>query len=309
MIFISLFLILTQCSIPDPSDVTPPTVLTVFPYEGAVVSANVEVVISAMDNQEVSKVWYYLDGEKMAETTKSPYKLLLDITNVEKNISHTIQSAAIDGNENTGYAPIVNFVVSTNADIIPPTVTILNPHSGQVVEDDVLVTADAEDDRSIQKVAFFIDADSIHVTSEYPYIYEWDTSIYPDSTQHTIFAKAFDGGNNSTVSDPVIVTVYKQNDITRDETPPTVVFLYPVAGSDVSGTITVSVDLLDNIGVINAEFYVDGQLKESVNLPTTPWNFNWNTAGLSSGSHTLYVKAYDLIGNIGTSGLMTVNIP
>ncbi len=308
LVLSTLFILLTQCTL-EPGDVSPPTVVTIFPYEGAVISANVDVTIGAVDNNEIEKVWYYLDGIKSGETTSSPYNISLDISIIEKNVTHTIQSAAVDNDGNIGFASLVNFVVSDNADILHPTIRIVNPHDDQVVEEMVLVMAYADDDRSVQKVAFFVDAESLHVTSQYPYVYEWDTSGYPDSTQHTIFAKAFDGGNNKTVSDPVIVTVYKQVDETRDTTTPSVVILYPVADTDVSGTIPVSIDFLDNIGVEKIEFYVDGQLKNSASQPASPWIFNWSTTGLAVGAHTLYVKAYDAVGNVGTSALMRVNIP
>ncbi len=310
VLFLSVFLIL-QCQLPEPRDVVPPTTRVIYPHEGAVVSENVDVVIEASDDDKVAKVWYFVNGVKMGETSKTPYTLSLNIGNLEKGVNHVIQSAARDDEGNTGYSPLTTFTVAETRDNIDPVVTIVNPQSGQVVEDTVLIVAHAEDERSVQKVAFFINGDSVKDATDYtyPYRYEWNTQGLSDSTEHTIFAKAFDGGNNTAISPVIRVTVYPRSGDAGDDIPPSALILYPVAGSAVSGTVTVSVDLRDNVNVSRSEFYVDGVLTESADDPESPWTFDWNTASKADSSlHTLYVKAYDQAGNTGTSALMTVTI-
>ncbi len=306
-----IFVFVQRCSIPEPEDVIPPVVAVVYPHEGAVVSDNVNVLIAASDNDEVDKVWYYLNGVKINETGSSPYTMPLNIANLEKNVNHVIQAGAVDKNDNTGYSAAVNFTVAETPDIIEPVVTIVNPQPGQVVEGTVKILAHAVDERSIQKVAFFINGDSVEngADQSYPYSYDWNTSGLSDSTEHTIFAKAFDGGNNTAVSPVISVTVYPRSRDAGDLEAPGARILYPVDGSIVTGVIAVSVDLADNVGVARAEFYVDGALENEADNPATPWQFNWDTsAKADSAAHTLYVKAYDEAGNIGTTELMTVTV-
>ncbi len=308
-LFIPLLLVLNQCTLPQPSDIVPPTVAVVFPYEGAVISANINVNILAVDSDKIKKVWFYVDGVKIGEGTTAPYELPLSITGLTKKVNHVLMAAAEDAKGNTAYSVPVNFVVAETEDIIPPSVLIVNPQGGQVVEGIVNITAYAEDERSVQSVEFFIDGISRGSSSAYPYIYNWDTSNISDSTSHTIFAKASDGGGNTAISPVIQVTVYPRIGPAGDNTAPSALFLYPVAGSVVSGTVSVSVDLFDNESVTKTEFYVDGQLKTSQDNPDSPWIFNWNTAAQADTTvHSLYVKAFDAAGNAGTSGLMTVTV-
>ena len=300
---------LFQCSLPEIDDVTPPTVAVTYPYDGAVISATVDVRISAFDDTEVKEVWYYLDDIESSTVTDAPYEISLNPSTLEKKVDHHLQAAAKDKDGNIGYSDYVIFTVAETQDIIDPTVSIVNPQSGQVVEGIVDIVAIADDDRSIQKVAFYINGDSVGLSSTYPYKYEWDTSNYSDSTQHTIYAKAWDGGNNTTTSPAVNVTVYPRTGEAGDDIDPGVLILYPLAGTTVTDTVQVSADLFDNVAVTHAEFYVDGQLETSADNPDIPWIFDWDTTPKADSTlHSIYIKAYDAAGNIGTSALLTLII-
>jgi len=157
-----------QCTLPEIQDITPPVAIVIYPYEGAVVSANVDVLISASDDEEVTKVWYYLNGEEVGSSKTSPYVIPLNITGLEKKVNHVIQAAAKDKDGNIGYSPLTNFTVAETEDIIDPVVAIVNPQGGQVVEGIVNLVAFAEDERSIQKVAFFVNGDSLGISTTYP---------------------------------------------------------------------------------------------------------------------------------------------
>lgn len=300
---------LMQCSLPDIEDVTPPVVVVAYPYDGAVISATVDVRISAADDEEVTEAWYYLDGVESATVNDAPYEIELNPSSLERKIDHYLQAAAKDKEGNIGYSDYVIFTVAETHDIIDPTVSIVNPQDGQVVEGIVDIVANAEDERSIQKVAFYINGDSVGLISTYPYTYQWNTSTYSDSTEHTIYAKAWDGGNNTATSEVITVTVFPRTGEAGDDIDPSVLILYPLAGTTITGTVQVSADLFDNVAVSRAEFYVDGQLENSANNPSIPWIFDWDTTPKADGElHSIYIKAYDAAGNIGTSTLLTLII-
>jgi len=208
-LLLALLLLLIQCDIPEISDITPPEVTIIYPVGGVILSANTNVVIGAADDDIVTKVWYYLDGVKMGEIKKEPYVIPLDISSLEKRTQHVVQAAAVDNSSNTGYSEQIVFTVAETPDIVPPSVEIVHPQGGQLVRDTIKITAYATDDRAIQKVGFFIDGDSVGVDYSYPYSYEWNTIAYADTilTDHNIFVKAFDTGNNSAVSAVMTVTV------------------------------------------------------------------------------------------------------
>lgn len=294
-------MILLQCSLPEIEDVTPPTVVVAYPYDGAVISATVNVRISAFDDEEVKEVWYYLNGVESSSVTEAPYEIELNPANLQRNVDHYLQAAAKDKEGNIGYSEYVIFTVAETQDIIDPTVSIVNPQSGQVVEGIVGIVANAEDERSIQKVAFYINGDSVGLSSVYPYIYQWNTSTYSDSTEHTIYAKAWDGGNNTATSEVITVTVYPRTGEAGDDINPTALFLYPIDGSTVAGTVRIALDIVDNESLANIELYIDGELETSELSPSSPWLYDWDTSDKADSLvHNIYVKVYDAAGNTGT---------
>ncbi len=93
---------------------------------------------------------------------------------------------------------------------------------------------------------------------------------------------------------------------TPDTTAPTIAITAPANGATVGGTTTVSASASDNVGVSRVEFYVDSVLKGTDT--TSPYSFAWDTTGYAAGSHSLYSKAYDAAGNVGTSATITVTV-
>jgi hypothetical protein len=90
----------------------------------------------------------------------------------------------------------------------------------------------------------------------------------------------------------------------KDVTPPTTQITTPANGAQLTGTVTVTATASDNVGVTSIQIYIDGVLKSSGT--SSPLNYSWNTATATNGSHTIYSKAYDAAGNVGTSTTITV---
>jgi len=91
-----------------------------------------------------------------------------------------------------------------------------------------------------------------------------------------------------------------------DTTPPTTSITSPTAGSTVSGSVTISANASDNVGVTNVEFYVGSTLIGSDN--TSPYSIAWNSASVANGTHTLTSRAYDAAGNSATSAGVSVTV-
>src|SRR3989344_3584688 len=91
-----------------------------------------------------------------------------------------------------------------------------------------------------------------------------------------------------------------------DTTLPTVSITSPSSGSTVSGTITVSANATDNVGVAGVQFKLDGNSLGSEDI-SSPYSTSWNTS-VSTGSHTLTATARDAVGNTTTSSSVTVTI-
>ena len=87
---------------------------------------------------------------------------------------------------------------------------------------------------------------------------------------------------------------------TPDSTPPTVSMTAPAQGASLSGTVTVSANAADNIGVAGVTFLVDGAAIGSED-GTAPYSVSWNTTTVTNGSHSLTARARDAAGNQTTS--------
>jgi hypothetical protein len=91
-----------------------------------------------------------------------------------------------------------------------------------------------------------------------------------------------------------------------DTTPPTTLITSPSDGVTVSGTITVTADAADNVGVARVYLHLDGTVvavKE-----TAPYSFAWDTTTLFDGSHTLTTEAWDTAGNSTRSSPVRVTV-
>jgi hypothetical protein len=92
---------------------------------------------------------------------------------------------------------------------------------------------------------------------------------------------------------------------TVDTTPPTVGFVYPTNGVDVSGAFTVQISASDNTGVSAVELSVDGTSIGSTAI--SPYAFPWDSTLVPNGSHSFSARATDLRGNVSTTSI-TVNV-
>lgn len=95
-----------------------------------------------------------------------------------------------------------------------------------------------------------------------------------------------------------------------DTTPPTATLSTTPAGPTytTTQTITLNATASDNVGVTKVEFY-DGNTLLGTDT-SSPYSFAWAITSANNGSHSLMAKAYDAVGNIGTSSAVTrtVNI-
>jgi Bacterial Ig domain/Right handed beta helix region len=75
---------------------------------------------------------------------------------------------------------------------------------------------------------------------------------------------------------------------------PTVAIISPADMSTVSGTVNVQSTAKAAKGLSQLEYYVDWKLEQTVTK--SPFTFVWNTSGVTTGKHTVAVKAYDTTG-------------
>lgn len=92
-----------------------------------------------------------------------------------------------------------------------------------------------------------------------------------------------------------------------DTTAPTATMTSPVAGSTVSGVITLSAEATDNVGVVGVQFLVDNNPVATEDT-TSPYSVSFDTSTLTSGSHTFSARARDAAGNLGNATPVTATV-
>lgn len=81
----------------------------------------------------------------------------------------------------------------------------------------------------------------------------------------------------------------------------------PASGASVTGTVTVSADASDAVGVAGVRFFVDG-VAIGTEDTTAPYAVAWDTTTAGDGSHTLTAVARDASANTATSAPVTVTV-
>jgi hypothetical protein len=108
-------------------------------------------------------------------------------------------------------------------------------------------------------------------------------------------------GNLSAPSNQAFATA------TADLTPPTVSLTAPVAGSTVSGTVTLQATAIDNVGVAGVVFKLDGTQIGNEDT-AAPFSISWNTAATVNGLHQLSAVARDAAGNLAETPALSVDV-
>jgi putative lipoic acid-binding regulatory protein len=281
-------------------DAVAPTVDITAPVAGNV-TATISVTANASDNAGVVGVQFLLDGINLGtEDLASPYSISWN-TATATNGTHTLTARARDaaGNITTS----AGVVVTVNNDTQVPAVNITAPAAGTVLGT-INVSANASDNIGVAGVQFLLDGVNLGAESLVaPYTVSWNTATVADGS-HTLTARARDAAGNSATSSAVIVTV--QNN-PPDTQVPTISITAPAAGN-VSGTISVTANASDNVGVAGVQFLLNG-----VNLGTeditSPYSISWGTITVANGTYTLTARARDAAGNTATSAgvIVTVN--
>ncbi|MEA1972662.1 MAG: SUMF1/EgtB/PvdO family nonheme iron enzyme [Candidatus Cloacimonadota bacterium] len=113
VLIITVLFIITSCSDDStgPNDTTAPEVMITYPVDNAEITAGIEVTIraEATDNETVSSVIFYINGEQQYEDTSSPYSFDWDTTSL--NGAFNLYAKAIDGNDNQTSSDIVTVTI------------------------------------------------------------------------------------------------------------------------------------------------------------------------------------------------------
>ena len=277
----------------DSDDEIAPTGTIISPASASTVSGTINIEVNAYDNIRMGHVDFIIDGSAVAHDSIPPYSYSWNTLGEAEDSDHVININLSDSAGNTtSLFPVTVFVDNIeDADIIPPSIVIYDPAANQTVSGTVTFMTIATDNVAIDRVEFYHDYELEFTATNYPYNYEWNSTLIAEDSEHVWHAKAFDTSGNDSQTQPMILFVDNIDNI-----PPTGFILYPYAGQIVSDNIEIQVSASDNVGIAEVEFYLDGNLLSSDDQ--VPYAHEWNTNSSSEDEeHVIYATIIDLQGN------------
>jgi chitodextrinase len=303
--------VLTQTEIqndmntPLASDTVPPTVSLTSPLQGTTVSGTVTVSANASDNAGVAGVQFKLDGANLGiEDTVSPYSISWNTTTA-LNGSSTLTAVARDGAGNVITSAAVSVTVS-NLDPTPPSMpTGLSANAVSSSQINLSWTASTDNVGVAGYKIFRCQGAGCTPTVQIATstVASYSNTGLPPSTTYVYTVLAFDAAGNMSVQSAAASATTPAG----DTTPPAVSITSPLSGATVSGTIPVSANASDNVGVAGVQFKLDGANLGAEDT-VSPYSTSWNTTTALNGSSTLTAVARDGAGNASTSVAVSVTV-
>ena len=187
----------------------------------------------------------------------------------------------------------VSAAAAVSPDATAPGVSISTPGNGATVSGTVYVQGAASDNVGVTRVEFYVNGNLANTSYSTSFSFPWNSTAAPNGW-HSLQVRAYDLAGNAGQS---TVSVYVNNVVaTADVIAPVAVITSPANGITVGRSVTISVSASDNVGVTQVAIYIDGVLRYTDS--TAPYSWSWGTRKVSSGWHTITVKAWDAAGNV-----------
>jgi hypothetical protein len=282
---------------------------TIAPVISAVGAANItsqSVTISWTTNEltnaqiEFGTTTEYLESTGVFPNLAMSHSITITGLSAETVYYYRVKSRDASGNLAT--ADGFTFVTLA-ADTAVPSVSITAPADASVIAGTVTVAADASDNVGVTGVRFLLDGANLGTEdTTAPYAISWNTGSVPNGS-YTLTAIARDAAGNSTLSTSVVVTV----DNSFDTTPPSVGVTAPAGGSTVAGSVAISADAFDDVGIVGVQFLLNG-LNLGAEDTAAPYTLTWDSTTVANGAHTLTARARDAAGNATTSAAVDITV-
>ncbi len=293
-------------TIPEP-DTSPPQAIVLFPIDGETISGEIIVQVRAVDNDRVDSVQFLINQKRVytdSTQTDDIFKFTWDteattmvdgglVKLYEEDQFHYISAIAFDPIGNS-YASVPTRSKIDNIDNEPPNAFFLSPFAGQYVSDVVNIEVIATDNDSIQYVSYFINNVLQGYVQETPYLFPWNTNLVESGNYYSLHANVKDINNNTTTIAPI--SVFVDNGIENDVTPPTGSIVSPPAGLTVSGDVQIIISANDDRAMKEVALSIDGIYITTIEQ--APFFHIWDTTiEQEDAEHTISVVLIDLAGN------------
>ena len=241
-------------------DYTNPIFVEVSPESGTFLNTtNITISWNATDNYDIAYFEIRIDGgEWVAIDGARNYSVYLE------DGMHIVDITAYDRAGNKAQTSVIIYV-----DTSPPIIHIDMPRDEEYIAiPNITIKWHATDNFGIDRYEVRLDNGSwVPLTTTY---YRFEGLF--DGT-HTVYVRAYDYAGNMVTAEVTFVI---------DTTPPTIKIIEPKNGSELTNkTVTVSWNVIDNIGLDHIEISIDGKEYQNIGLATSI------TMDLDYGEHTL----------------------
>lgn len=223
----------------------------------------------------------------------------------EANIHTNGKDISVEVNDRHSFDAVTHFMVdfvglTRRTDVAAPVINISSPTAGATVKGAVGIYAQGSDDIGITNVEFFVDDALIGTFTPgtfTTFTATWDTLPYANGS-YVLTTRAHDLAGNTTVSAPVTVTVSNPS----DPVPPTGTITSPAPEHEVWGTVDITADAADNVGVTRVDFFANGVLLGTDT--TAPYAVTWDTTTVMDDAYDLSIRVYDATDNVTTDWVL-----
>lgn len=267
--------------------VSPNTQYTYSEFYKSNVTTEVDIAYTSTSNQ-ISYVWLGTPVASATNWAQTNYTFTTPANVKSLTIFHVINKV--------GWLQTDDFSLTATTAATPPTVNLTAPASGSTVTGVVDLVATASDTNGIAGVQFKVDGINVGIEdTTSPYSTSLDTKTLTNGN-HTISAVARNTSNLTATSSWSI-------NVQNTAPAPTVTFTAPANGATVSGTLVVSANATNSVGV---QFKVDGN-NIGAEDTSAPYTTTLDSMPLTNGNHTLTATARNAAGLTTTTSL-TINV-
>ncbi|MDP8240540.1 MAG: Ig-like domain-containing protein [Candidatus Hatepunaea meridiana] len=297
-----------------------PLVEWIAPVNGDDLSGTVDIVFTASDEGGIERTQVYLNGFppddfQTSVSDDTLFTIEWNTCEVEDGV-YILEARAWDEAGNLGISPalLVNLKNDTGPreDHIPPYVWWIAPEPGSTLSDTANLQIGFYDENVVDSVSLLKNGalvSTIAAAGE-SLDYLWDTRADSDGV-YIWEARAWDETGNMGSSPSLLVKVRNNLDPPpEDRTPPVVTWRSPEPGTEVSGEVELSFQVMDDIGLDSVKVYLNGQeLQNLINLNEfLDADVIWITSDYPDRNYIIEVRAWDSSGNMGTSVIVSLTV-
>lgn len=190
-------------------------------------------------------------------------------------------------------------------DTTPPVVALLTPSGPDSMQATPVsgaafrIVVQAADDVGVARVRVWIDGETPRELAAAPWETRWDTTPLAESSRHRLWATAEDAAGNVGTSEPAFAQVFNAG--------PQVRIADPAEGAYVKGIVPVAVEFPGEVPELASVELIAGVW--TVGTATSPpWTIDLDTTTLPAGTHWLVAKATTVLGHVGVSEPVRVEV-